>query len=274
MKLAVNYSLPCAELVERGRIDFDLYKTTEWAEMIEAAEAQRPAYVHFPFHAGRQNMESVGLEQVENLLATTATPYVNTHIAPRASDFGMDMRSTDETWLERLIPAMMADIEALTSFFGTEQVILENANYDPNYDIPILTIQPALIRRLVDETGCGLLLDLAHARMAAHYFGMETQAYIEQLPLYALCELHVAGTRYDDEQQRLVDHYPMTEVDWETTEWALQNIHAGEWPEPRIVALEYGGTGSFFSANSDPLVLKTDVPRLYKLVQGMGITSL
>lgn len=47
----------------------------------------------------------------------------------------------------------------------------------------------------------------------------------------------------------------MTDVDWMLTEWALDNIHKGEWPEPNVVALEYGGTNAFFSANSEVPVL-------------------
>lgn len=272
MKLAVNYSLQAAELLAAGRIDLDLYKTTEWPEMIAAAEEQRSAYVHFPLLAGRNNLAAVGVERIEEILETTATPYVNTHLAPRAADFGINMTTTDPTKANELLAAMQVDITALVEQFGADRVILENANYDPNYDIPTLVIAPEMIYRAVDETSCGFLLDLAHARMSAAYFKQETKDYIQQLPLHALCELHVAGTRYVEAEGRLCDHYPMTDEDWALTEWALGNIHAGAWPEPNIVALEYGGMGGFFADNSDPLVLTQEVPRLHKLVIGTGLT--
>ena len=51
MKLAINYSSQTADLLSREKVSFDLYKTTEWPEMIAAAEVQRPAYVHFPLMA-------------------------------------------------------------------------------------------------------------------------------------------------------------------------------------------------------------------------------
>lgn len=272
MKLAVNYSQQAARLLTAQRIEFDLYKTTEWPEMIAAAEEQRPAYVHFPLMAGRNNIDAVGLERIESILEATATPYVNTHLAPRAADFGILMTTTDVSAANELMAAMQLDIMALVEYFGADKVILENANYDPNYDIPTLMIEPEMICRAVDETGCGFLLDLAHARMSAAYFKLDTRDYIQQLPLHALCELHVAGTRYIEAESRLVDHYPMTADDWALAEWALGNIHAGEWPEPNIVALEYGGLGGFFAANSDPVVLGQDVPRLHKLVIGTGLT--
>ncbi len=273
MKLAINYSPQTADLLSREKVSFELYKTTEWPEMIAAAEKQRPAYVHFPLLAGRHNVETVGLELIEELLNATATPFVNTHLAPHAKDFGIVFNTTDESHIEALVDAMETDIAQMIERFGSEKVILENANYDPNYQVPTLVIQPELITRVVTETDCGLLLDLAHARMSAVYLGIDTQEYINRLPLQALRELHVAGTRYVEEQQRLVDHYPMTDEDWTLTEWALDNIHKGAWPEPTIVGLEYGGTGGFFSANSDIHVLAHDIPRLQELVVGVEVPS-
>ena len=273
MKLAINYSPQTADLLAAKRVEFDLYKTTEWSEMIAAAEVQRPAYVHFPLMAGRHNIDEVGVARIQELLKTTATPYVNTHLAPHAKDFDMVFTSSEKRYVAPVIEAMLKDIQAMIGYFGRENIILENANYDPNYQIPTLAIQPEIITQMVRETGCGLLLDLAHAHMSAFYLGIDTKEYINNLPIEAMRELHIAGTRYMDEQKRLVDHYPMTEADWSITEWALENIHSGAWPEPKIVGLEYGGTGKFFGANSDVNVLASDIPRLRELVLGVGIPS-
>ncbi len=271
MKLAINYSPQTAELLTAGRVNFDLYKTTEWPEMIAAAETQRPAIAHFPLMAGRHNLAQVGIDRINEILRTTATQYVNTHLAPHASTFNMPFTSTDAQFIEPLVEAMLSDVEHMVKHFGRENIILENANYDPNYQVPTLVIQPEIITRVVTESGCGFLLDLAHAHMSASYFGVDTRNYIKRLPVHALRELHVAGTRYVAEQERLVDHYPMTEDDWALTGWAMANIHSGDWPEPAVVSLEYGGTGSFFSANSDIHVLANDVPRLWDLVQGVAV---
>ena len=273
MKLAINYSPQTADLLAHKRVEFDLYKTTEWPEMIAAAEVQRPAYVHFPLMAGRHNLGEVGVARIQELFDSTATEYVNTHLAPHAKDFDMVFTSTDEQYIEPLVESMMLDIQAMIDAFGSENIILENANYDPNYQVPTLVIQPEIISRVVEESDCGLLLDLSHARMSAVYLGIDMQEYVSRLPVASLRELHVAGTRYIDEQKRLVDHYPMTDEDWSLAEWALGNIHSGAWPEPRIVGLEYGGTGGFFGANSDVNVLARDIPRLRELVLGVGMPA-
>lgn len=267
MKLAVNYSPQAAELFDAGRITFDLYKCPDWPDMIETARAQRPVYVHFPLMAGRANIEKVGWQNITALLADTQTLFVNTHLAPRASDFGMALDTTDPARMPELYSAMINDINRMVNRFGRERIILENANWDPNYEIPRLVIESDVLNRVVYDSGCGFLLDLAHARMSAVYLGLDPQAYIASLPVDRLRELHVAGTLYDEHEARLVDHFPMTAPDWELTEWALECIHRGDWPQPEIVALEYGGVGPGFGWRSEADVIAADVPRLYDLVR-------
>lgn len=269
MKLAVNYSPQAAELLDAGKIAFDLYKCPDWPDMIETARAQRPVYVHFPLMAGRGNIEQVGWDTIGHLLADTGTLFVNTHLAPRAADFRLSPDSTDPAGADELIRAMLADITPLARRFGRERVILENANWDPGYDIPRLVLDADTICRIVVDSGCGFLLDLAHARMAAAYLGLDAREYIAGLPVDRLRELHITGTRYDEDEARLVDHFPMTAPDWELAAWAFERIHRGEWRKPDIVALEYGGTGPAFAWRSEADVLAADVPRLRELVKGI-----
>lgn len=269
MKLAVNYSPQAAELLDAGKITFEVYKCPDWPDMIETARAQRPVYVHFPLMAGRGNIEKVGWNAISRLLADTHTRYVNTHLAPRASDFGLALDSTDPARGRELSSVMMADINRLARRFGRERVILENANWDPGYEIPRLVLDTSTINSAVRDSGCGFLLDLAHARMAAAYLGLDARDYIASLPVDRLRELHITGTRYDESEARLVDHFPMTGPDWELAAWAFEHIHRSEWRKPDIVALEYGGTGPAFAWRSDADVLAADVPALNKLVRGI-----
>lgn len=271
MKLAINYSPQAAALLDQGEIEFDVYKCTHWPEMIADAQKQRPAYAHFPLLAGRDDIDSLGWSTIERTLAITDTPYVNTHLAPRASDFGVALDSTNPIEGEQLFDAMTRDIVRMVEHFGAEKVILENANWDPNYEVPQLVLDPVMITRAVEETGCGLLLDLAHAHMSAVHLGIDTREYISRLPVHALRELHVAGTTYVESEGRLVDHYPMSEIDWSLTAWALERIHAGDWASPWVVSLEYGGTGAQFAWRSQAEVIARDLPRLRRLVEGVRV---
>jgi uncharacterized protein (UPF0276 family) len=51
--------------------------------------------------------------------------------------------------------------------------------------------------RFFDQTGCGLLLDLPHIWLAAHYSGCDAREYLAGFPLDKVVELHVAGVEED-----------------------------------------------------------------------------
>ncbi len=270
MQLAVNYSPQAAELLAKGQIAFDLYKCTDWPDMIDVARQQRPVYVHFPLLAGRDNIEKVGWQRIVALLRDTGTRYVNTHLAPRTSDFdGLMLDADDQDSAERLVEAMTRDITPLVRRFGADQVILELACWDPDpkWEIPRIVLQPELIARMVRDTGCGFLLDVAHARVNALHLGMDERDYLLRLPVERIRELHITGVIYDDEKRRHVDHFPMTPDDWTLAEWVFARIRRGDWARPWGVALEYGGTGEHFAWRSRADVLAEDVPRLYELVR-------
>lgn len=261
MQFALNYSPAAAELVEARRIQFDLYKCPDWPEMIEKATQQYPAYVHFPLIAGQNNIEQVGLDHIERLLETTPTPFVNTHIGPRTADMD-DPEDADE-----IVRRAVADILPLVAHFGPERVIAENVPYPDIYnDKPRLASMPHIIERIIYTANCGLLLDLAHARLAAEYLDMDTRDYIAQLPVERLRELHVTGVGISPQGER-TDHMPMSSEDWSLLEWALASIRRGMWGRPQIIACEYGGVGDLFDWRTHPAILVSDIPRMYELIR-------
>jgi uncharacterized protein (UPF0276 family) len=169
---------------------------------------------------------------------------------------------------------------------GPERVVIEN-----DYDFVGRNLSPAflpeVISRVVEETGCGLLLDLAHARLASNYFGLGARDYIDELPTAQIREIHVSGVQplegwwaerlsqvggdlghVRNLFGRLVDHLPMTEADWSLCEWAMRRIHDGAWGQPWAVTFEYGGLTGFFRATTDKGILADQIPRLYTLVTG------
>jgi uncharacterized protein (UPF0276 family) len=100
---------------------------------------------------------------------------------------------------------------------------------------PAYVVDPAFISSVAEQADCGFLLDLAHARVAAHYLGQPARDYLARLPLDRLVEIHVSGPRpgpYPD--RRLIDaHQPMREADYDLLEWVLDRTR------PRAVTLEY-----------------------------------
>lgn len=270
MQFAVNYSHPAARLLQEGTIRFDLFKCPDWPDMLAEAQQINPAYVHFPLFSGRLPEDTAAWDKIKRLRDASSTPFVNIHLAPHIDTLpGLPVDSTAPADIQRVVEQTVRDVEMLAHHFGMENVIVENAPHDdrPQYAIPRAALLPETMSRVIQQTGAGLLLDTAHARISALTFGMDTDAFIAALPVKSLRELHVTGVAWDDEHRRWSDHYAMTEADWQPVEHVVAHIQAGDWPVPRLVALEYGGVGGGFAQRSDPAVLSRDVPRLAALIR-------
>lgn len=282
MRLAVNYSRALAELVAAGQVVVDLLKCPAWPALVAEARRSGPVYIHFPLVIGQGTGQVVNSETgqpadwagIERLLAETATPFINLHFRPPPV---AEPPGAVEEWL---VANGLRDLAGVVARFGAERVIVENL---PGRNLPraVAGAVPEALSRLLRETGCGLLLDLSHARLAAMHLGEPVQDYLARLPVERLRELHLTGIqRLGTEAaaalrqagveeatvqrwtRQPMDHLPLTETDWAFVLWALARIRAGAWSRPSIVALEYGGVGALWETLTDRAVLATQVPRL------------
>ena len=112
-------------------------------------------------------------------------------------------------------------------------VILENVPPPPdpdglcNYDN-----YPELLGQVIERTGCGLLLDLGHARIAANQTHLPVYDYLDRLPLEKTRQIHISGPRLRN--GALYDaHQPLVDEDYRLLEWALAHT------DPEVVTLEY-----------------------------------
>jgi uncharacterized protein len=293
IRLAVNYSAAAADLARRGLIEFDYFKTPAWSDLIATAGVLRPVNVHFPLLVGAgcgdamnsETCEAVEWEPFETLLAQTGTQLINVHlVAPPRAYPGVPLDTDDPTHVDLITERLIADVSAVVRRFGAERVIAENN--PPNADECLRPAYlPEVISRVVRETGCGLLLDLAHVRLAAQVLGMKERQYAEALPVERIREIHATGVQRVEghwlermqeqgvapaETQRLagrlIDHLPMTDDDWSLLEWAMVQIRSSAWREPWIITFEYGGVGPLWEAVTDADTLQAQVPRLHRMV--------
>ena len=266
MNFAINYSPQAAELLATGRIEIDLFKTPPWPEMIAKAERQRPVAVHFGLHAGTGRLAQTDWAEIESFLKSTATSYVNAHLAADARDgVSFDCDNPDPDEVEQIIADTHADVAALVTHFGPERVIVENAPYrEGQGHVNRVSVLPGVITEVIETHGCGLLLDISHARISADTLGMAAKDYIRALPVARLRELHFTGL-HDLGGGFLMDHLPVLEDDWPWLDWMLEGIEKRDWGTAHMLAFEYGGDGNeFFEAHSDPAVIARDVPRMYE----------
>ncbi len=295
MNFAVNFSEAAENLIRNGQIRVDYFKCPAWPDLVRRAKGSGPVYVHFPLRVGQGIGDAMDTEtkqpadwrKVETLLEQTGTLQVNLHLAPRVGELdGVSFDAAGSCEVEVVAESMIRDVRSVVKRFGAERVVLENAD-DGKSGILRAALLPEVINRVVRETGCGFLLDISHARLAARRLGMDSSDYIAQLPVSCICEMHLAGIQrfsghwvlraqasglepaiIQQLNEQVLDHLPLTAEDWDFYAWALQQVQLGVWGEPWIVALEYGGVGGLWEATSDQNLLAEQVPRLYTLVKG------
>ena len=259
MKLAVNYSAPLIRLLNEGLVKIDLIKCPDWDGMLQEARPYGPITIHFDLEVGLGHTLRVDLDRIARLKEETKTPHVNTHlVTPKTfnPDHQEDIRNVNNLWRDEL--------HFMIDKFGGKSVALEHYPFTCNNPHIAYAADSRVFSNVIRDTGCQLLLDLAHARITADTLGLDVRTYIQSLPLEKLVEIHITGTR--PHGGVLTDHFELDEQDWELLNWALQEIRIGAWPKPDIIAFEYGGVGSAFAWRNKYKHLKTQVPKLYELV--------
>lgn len=256
-EIGANYSIPLMRLLNENRANVDWIKLSVWedfAVQLAAARPARPCLLHTLPQAGLDRIEDPRWtwDELNQAIAACGSPHVALHLAapPTAweappSDAEVLQRLVDHThaWADHVDVPLLVENVPFYGFRGTLR---------PATD-------PDAIRAVCDETGVGLLLDLAHARVAAYHRGVDPTAYLAALPLDRVAEVHVCGPRL--EERGLMDrHQDMVEEDYALLRWTLD--HA----QPRVVTLEYGGTGPIFETRNDAAALERQLARLNEMV--------
>lgn len=267
MKFAINYSPQAADLVSKDEVSIDYLKCPGDPQLVAQARAHAQVVVHFNnLTAGPGKIETVDWNGITKLLDETSTPFINLHLAPYVVDIP-EVPPADPTQAQadQLIERMLGDIRVVTGRFGPERVIVENVPYRGSDGNTIRTgVEPRVISEIVRETGCGFLLDISHARIAARHLGMDERAYMLGLPCHRLQELHFTGLHQVN--GKWVDHLPVLDEDWPILEWVIERIQLGHWAHPWLLTFEYGGVGEKYAHRSDPQVIGDQVPRLDEII--------
>jgi len=260
MRFAVNYSNPLIRLLKEKAIKIDLIKCPDWEGMLAEAKPHGQITIHFDLEVGLGNTFQVDFSRVKALLNSTETPHVNTHlVTPR--QFNPD----DPSQLQKINLLWREEIDCMSNHLGAEMVALEHHPYTAANR----NIQPAadakIFSQVIQDTGCMFLLDLAHASITAATLNIDVKEYISALPINRLVEMHITGIK--THSGVLTDHFELGNDDWAILRWALDEIQAKHWREPKIVAFEYGGIGQTFVWRTEYDVLKTQVPLLYQMIR-------
>jgi uncharacterized protein len=98
------------------------------------------------------------------------------------------------------------------------RLLLENPSTYLEFGCSTMS-ETQFLRELLQRTGCGLLLDLNNVHVSCTNHGRDAQAYLGELPLHDVGEVHLAGFARDHDAAGaplLIDHHgsPVDEAVW------------------------------------------------------------
>jgi hypothetical protein len=258
MQFAVNYSLPLEKLLLSGQVEVDLLKCPDWQGVIRAAQRLRPVYVHFEIAVGNGQAPILDFDALRAMLTQTHTPHLNCHLVGNST---LDTESSNDRLMQ--INQWVEELTVLRTNLPELPLVAENLPIIPLEKGGRIGADPDLIREALLATETDLLFDLSHARISCAIMESELADYIDRLPMERLRELHLTGLRRY--HGLITDHFELSDPDWQAAEWAQQQILSGEWRQPEIIALEYGGVGDVFGWRTQSEALLAQVPRLHAM---------
>lgn len=255
--LACNYSPQLVELLEQDRVAVDWIKLGRWdvfGEEYRVARALRPILLHCLPHAGKPSFAEIEWNKLNTAIQACGSPHIALHLAAMPTDWEQQP-TTEEDIVDRMIAGVLVWKEQMSV-----DLLVENVPYYGFRGTLRCSTDPKVITSICEQCDVGLLLDLAHLRVAAWHRKEEVSDYLRKLPLDRVQEIHVSGPAMDAKEGLRDRHLEMQNVDYELLDKALK------WTKPDFVSLEYGGTGPRMEWRSERDVLERQLKRLREIV--------
>lgn len=182
-------------------------------------------------------VEDEYLQKVKEVSDITRSPYYSEHLCHTRAP-GIDIGNLSPLWFSSaLLQQVIENVDRVQQMLG-KRLVLENVSYFfeiPHHDMT----QEAFFDRLVDKTGCGVLLDITNVYINALNHGTNATEFLDALPLDDVVQVHLAGGRW--ENGYLIDSHTesVQEGSWELLGLLLERTrvngivleHDAEFPQ-------------------------------------------
>lgn len=178
-------------------------------------------------------LDPVHLDRVKQVVERYRPALVSEHLSWSVSG---------GTYLNDLLPLPLTqealdvisrNVDEVQSCLG-RTILVENPSSYLEFSANEMT-EPVFLRRLIERTGCGLLLDVNNIYVSARNHGWDAGAYLDVIPHDAVGEIHLAGhsVREGDGWQLLIDDHGsrVPETVWSLFEQTL----ALTGPRPTLI---------------------------------------
>ena len=132
------------------------------------------------------------LERIRRLVRVARPFLFSDHLAMVRGPGGVDLGHLGPVWYTHEVLAMV--IGKVRALQDVLQVPVALENIAAPFVVPGADMsEPEFFTRLVEATGCGMLLDVTNVLMNARNFGLDAAARISEYPLEAVQQVHLAG---------------------------------------------------------------------------------
>lgn len=189
------------ELLEaRDSIDFVEIITEQYSEELSSSlgelEEICDAFTVIP-HGVSLSIGSMGpldmdyLAKVKKVSDVTRSPYYSEHLCMTRVP-GIDIGHLSPLWFtEELLANTIRKVHQVQDYLE-KPLILENVTY--TFEIPKAAMsQTDFFNRLVDATGCGVLLDVTNVFINSVNHDFDAEAFMDAMPLDRVVQVHLAG---------------------------------------------------------------------------------
>lgn len=139
--------------------------------------------------AGRLDREH--LRKLKSLVVRFEPGFVSEHLSWGAAGGRHLNDLLPLPYTEETLGIVCAHVREAQDFLG-RQILLENISSYLQFRHSTMT-EPAFIAEVASATGCGILLDINNIHVNACNHGIDAAACLEQLPVHAVKEMHLAG---------------------------------------------------------------------------------
>jgi uncharacterized protein (UPF0276 family) len=136
------------------------------------------------------------LRAIERLMKITGAPYFSEHLAVTSAP-GLEIGHLSPLWFtEAALTKTAENVSRVQERLG-RPLALENVSY--LFDLPGAQMtQAEFFTRLVDQTSCGVLLDVTNVYINSINHEFDPIEFLQAMPLEAVVQIHLAGGYMSD----------------------------------------------------------------------------
>lgn len=182
-----NYSPQLISLLEDGVVNVDWIKLSRWEvfwDEYNVANQYRPILLHVLPNVASKVFD-INIDEINRAINLCKPPHIALHFYASPDDWDGNRNVSDDEVILRLIHGIRFWKERLHV-----ELLIENVPYYGFKGAFRCVTDPKMIRKICEEEGVGLLLDLAHLRVAAKHCNEDVLEYLNKMPLEYVPEKH------------------------------------------------------------------------------------